>query len=58
MVYDMLDKSQGGTDQVEYFIPLESSIFSALHSTVDLHNISAIWERFYADGREAELVPG
>ena len=53
MVYDMLEKSYQGEDQVEYCIPLAFRRFSDLHTMVDLHDIADIGDRFYAYGREA-----
>ena len=54
----MLDKTLGGEDQVEDYIPLAARRFSYLNPMEDIHDILSTRGRLYADGREAELEPG
>ena len=58
MVYCMLDKTLGGENQVEDYIPLAARRFSYLNSMEYIHDISSTRGRLHADGREAELEPG
>ena len=53
MVYDILDKSLWGEDQVDYFIPLVASRISALYPKVYICDIAAHGGRLYYDCREA-----